>query len=350
MLRPLWRRVPRCANVLRHCVLLLAAGAGGLLFAPLALAQQTILNVSHDPTRELYRDINAAFVSAWKARTGQAVTIRQSHSGSGEQARAVVEGLRADVVTLGLAGDIDLIAAQSTLIPSNWQARLPHNSSPYTSPIVLLVRQGNPKGVRDWGDLARPGVSVVTPNPKTSGGARWNYLAAWAWAKRAYGDESKVREFMAAMLKNVHAFDKGARSATMTFAQDRLGDVLVAWENEAFFALEEFGSQKFEIVVPSLSILAEPPVAIVDRNVDRKGTRALAQAYLEFLYTPAAQAIIAKRHYRPRHPEHAHPDDLALFPRLDLVTVGDAFGGWAKAQKTHFADGGTFDQLHTSDH
>ncbi|MBN9082365.1 MAG: sulfate ABC transporter substrate-binding protein [Rhizobiales bacterium] len=307
---------------------------------------QELLNVSYDPTRELYRAINTAFIAQWKAKTGQTLTIRQSHGGSGSQARTVIDGLNADVVTLALAGDIDAIAERSTLIPKDWQKRLPQNSAPYTSTIVFLVRKGNPKGLKDWGDLAKPGVSVITPNPKTSGGARWNYLAAWAWATKNLKDEAKVREYIAAVLRNVPVLDTGARGSTTTFAQRGLGDVLLSWENEAFLAFDEFGKDKFDIVVPSLSILAEPSVSIVDGNVDKKGTRATAQAYLEFLYTPEAQKIIAKNHYRPRNVEAADPKDIELFPKLDLVTIDAEFGGWAKATKTHFDDGGTFDQLY----
>ncbi|MDB5569638.1 MAG: sbp [Hyphomicrobiales bacterium] len=325
---------------------MVAAFAFVLFTAFAARAQTALLNVSYDPTRELYRDVNAAFAAQWKAQTGQSVTIRQSHAGSGAQARAVIDGIGADVVTLALAGDIDAIAQRTSLIPRDWQKRLPQNSAPYTSTIVFLVRKGNPKGVKDWGDIAKPGVAVITPNPKTSGGARWNYLAAWAWAKRAYGDDAKVRDYMAAVLRNVPVLDTGARGSTTTFAQRNLGDVLLSWENEAYLALDEFGADKFEIVVPSLSILAEPPVSIVDGNVDKKGTRALAQAYLDFLYTPAAQKIIARRHYRPRFPEHADPADVARLPNLRLVTIDEEFGGWEKAQKEHFADAGTFDQLY----
>ena len=306
-----------------------------------------LLNVSYDPTRELYRAINAAFAQEWKAKTGQTVTIRQSHGGSGAQARTVIDSLNADVVTLALGGDIDAIAQRTRKIPADWQTRLPHNSSPYTSTIVFLVRKGNPKGIKDWGDLAKPGVGVVTPNPKTSGGARWNYLAAWAWAKKAYGgDETKVRAYIAALFGNVSVLDTGARGATTTFAQRGIGDVLLAWENEAYLAGEEFGAGRFEIVTPSLSILAEPPVALVDGNADAKKTREVAQAYLEFLYTPKAQAIIAKNHYRPIRPETADPKDLAQFKPIELVTIDKDFGGWAKAQPEHFGDGGTFDQLY----
>lgn len=319
-----------------------------VLFVTLGARAQTVelLNVSYDPTRELYRAINTAFGAEWNKKTRQTLNIRQSHGGSGSQARTVIDGINADVVTLALAGDIDAIAERSKLIPLDWQKRLPHNSSPYTSTIVFLVRKGNPKGVKDWGDLVKPGISVVTPNPKTSGGARWNYLAAWAWAEQNLKDEARVREYIAALLRNVPVLDTAARGATTTFAQRGIGDVFLSWENEAFLAIEEFGPDKFDIVVPSLSILAEPPVSIVDANVDKKGTRAVAQAYLEFLYTPAAQAIIARNHYRPRFPEHANPKDVAKFPKVTLVTIDGAFGGWAKAQKTHFADGGTFDQLY----
>jgi sulfate/thiosulfate-binding protein len=312
-----------------------------------SLRAQELLNVSYDPTRELYREINTAFIAEWRQKSGRTLSIRQSHGGSGSQARAVIDGLNADVVTLALAGDIDAIAQRSGKLPKDWQTRLPHNASPYTSTIVFLVRKGNPKGVRDWADLVKPGVQVITPNPKTSGGARWNYLAAWAYAERAFaGDEAKVRGYIAALLRNVPVLDTAARGATTTFTQRGLGDVLLAWENEAFLALTEFGADKFEIVVPSISILAEPPVALVDGNVDAKGTRAAAEAYLRFLYTPKAQGIIAKHHYRPREPQHADPKDIAKFPKADLVTIDDAFGGWGKAQPAHFGDGGTFDQLY----
>lgn len=312
-----------------------------------ARAQTELLNVSYDPTRELYRAINAAFIEEWQKKSGKKITIRQSHGGSGAQARTVIDGLNADVLTLALAGDIDAVAERSKKLPPNWQTRLPQNSSPYTSTIVFLVRKGNPKGIKDWGDLVKPGVQIITPNPKTSGGARWNYLAAWAWAEKAYNkDEAKVRDYIATVLKNVPVLDTGARGATTTFTQRGIGDVFLSWENEAFLALAEFGADKFDIVVPSLSILAEPPVALVDANVDAKGTRAVAQAYLEFLYTPAAQAIIAKNFYRPRNVEAAAKEDLARFPKLDLITIDNVFGGWTRAQKDHFADGGTFDQLY----
>jgi sulfate transport system substrate-binding protein len=317
-----------------------------LALATASGAAQELLNVSYDPTRELYQEVNAAFAAQWKAKTGQAVTLQQSHGGSGKQARAVIDGLAADVVTLALAYDVDAIA-QSGLIATGWQGRLPQNSCPYTSTMVFLVRKGNPKAIKDWGDLARPGVSVITPNPKTSGAARWNYLAAWAWALRQPGgNEAKARAFVAQLFKNVPVLDTGARGSTNTFVQRGIGDVLLAWENEAFLAVKELGMDKFEIVVPSLSILAEPPVAIVDKVVDKKGTRAAALAYLEFLYTAEGQALAAKHYYRPR-------DKAALlkapvkFPDLKLVTIDDTFGGWANAQKTHFADGGTFDQIYS---
>ena len=292
------------------------------------------------------RDIDKAFAADWKTKTGETITIQASHGGSGAQARSVIDGLKADVVTLALAADIDAIAQKTGRIAPDWQNRLPSHSSPYTSTIVFLVRKGNPKGVKDWDDLAKPGIAVVTPNPKTSGGARWNYLAAWGYgAKAAGGDQGKARDFVAKIYKNAPVLDTGARGATISFAQRGLGDVLIAWESEAFLASEEFGKDKFDIVVPSLSILCEPPVAVVDANVDQKGTRKQAEAYLQYLYTPEGQAIIAKDFYRPIHPEAAAPADLARFPKLDLLTVDANFGGWTKAQATHFADGGVFDQI-----
>jgi sulfate/thiosulfate transport system substrate-binding protein len=307
---------------------------------------QELLNVSYDPTRELYQEVNAAFAAQWKARTGQAVTLQQSHGGSGKQARAVIDGLAADVVTLALAYDVDAIA-QSGLIATGWQRRLPQNSCPYTSTMVFLVRKGNPKAINDWGDLARAGVSVITPNPKTSGAARWNYLAAWAWALRQPGgNEAKAKDFVARLFKNVPVLDTGARGSTNTFVQRGIGDVLLAWENEAFLAVKELGTDQFVIVVPSLSILAEPPVAVVDQVVDKKGTRAAAQAYLEFLYSPEGQALAAKHYYRPRD-KSALAKAPVKFPEVKLVTIDDTFGGWANAQKTHFADGGTFDQIYS---
>jgi sulfate/thiosulfate transport system substrate-binding protein len=306
-----------------------------------------LTNVSYDPTRELYRALNDAFAKEWQASTGQKVTIRTSHGGSGKQARSVIDGLEADVVTLALAGDIDAIARESRRLPENWQSRLPNNASPYTSTIVFVVRKGNPKAIKDWPDLAKTGVSVVTPNPKTSGGARWNYLAAWAYElDRTKGDAAAARTFVEAIYRNVPVLDSGARGSTTTFAQRAVGDVLVAWENEAFLALQEFGADKFAIVVPGFSILAEPPVSLVDAVVDKRGTRKVAEAYLDFLYTPAAQKIIARNFYRPTKPEAADPADLARFPKIRLVTIDQAFGGWAKAQAEHFADGGTFDQIY----
>jgi sulfate/thiosulfate-binding protein len=311
-----------------------------------AAPAQEILNVSYDPTRELYQDVNAAFAAQWKARTGKAVTIQQSHGGSGKQARAVVDGLEADVVTLALAYDVDAIA-RGGLLGTGWQKKLPQNSCPYTSTMVFLVRKGNPKAIRDWGDLVKPGVSVITPNPKTSGAARWNYLAAWAWALRQPGgNETQARTFVTRLFKNVPVLDTGARGSTNTFVQRGIGDVLLAWENEAFLAVKALGPDKVDIVVPSLSILAEPPVAVVDEVVDRKGTRAVAQAYLEYLYTPEGQALAAKHYYRPRD-KAALAKAPVKFPELKLVTIDDAFGGWASAQRTHFADGGTFDQVYS---
>jgi sulfate/thiosulfate-binding protein len=309
------------------------------------LGAQTLLNVSYDPTRELYQDVNAAFAAQWKARTARVVTIQQSHGGSGKQARAVIDGLDADVVTLALAYDVEAIA-QAGLIRPGWQKRLPANASPYTSTIVFLVRKGNPKRIRDWGDLARPGVSVVTPNPKTSGGARWNYLAAWAWALRQPGGSAaSAREFVSRVYRNVPVLDTGARGATNSFVQRGIGDVLLAWENEAFLAFRELGRDRVEMVVPTLSILAEPPVAVVDAVVDRKGTRALAQAYLEFLYTPQGQALAAKHYYRPRSKQALAASGVPFAP-LVLVSVDEVFGGWAKAHAVHFAEGGSFDQIY----
>ena len=328
------------------------AGAAGMASLPGATRAQTprdivLTNVSYDPTRELYRALNDAFAKQWQASTGQKVTIRTSHGGSGKQARSVIDGLEADVVTLALAGDIDAIARESKRLPDNWQSRLPNNASPYTSTIVFVVRKGNPKAIKDWPDLAKTGVSVMTPNPKTSGGARWNYLAAWAYElDRTKGDQAAARKFVEAIYRNVPVLDSGARGSTTTFAQRAVGDVLIAWENEAFLILQEFGADKFEIVVPDFSILAEPPVSLVDAVVDKRGTRKVAEAYLEFLYTPAAQKIIAKNFYRPSKPDAADPADLARFPRIRLVTVDQSFGGWTKAQADHFAEGGTFDQIY----
>ncbi|MGA8171151.1 MAG: sulfate ABC transporter substrate-binding protein [Methylocystis sp.] len=319
---------------------------GAALVASPARAGQSLLNVSYDPTRELYKAINPAFIADWKAKTGETVQIQSSHNGSGAQARAVIEGLKADVVTLGLAADIDAIAAKTSKIPADWQRRLPNNSTPYASTLIFLVRKGNPKGIRDWDDLAKPGVAVVTPNPKTSGGARWNYLAAWGYGLAKFSnDEAKTKDFVKAIYKNAPVLDTGARGASISFVQRGLGDVLIAWENEAFLVLREFGADNYELVAPPRSILAEPPVAVVDGVAEAKGTRKLAQAYLEFLYTPAAQAIIAKNFYRPAHPEFAAKEDLARLPKIELFTVDELFGGWAKAQKKHFADGGVFDEI-----
>jgi sulfate transport system substrate-binding protein len=311
-----------------------------------ASAGTDILNVSYDPTRELYRSFNKAFIEDWKARTGEVVAVRMSHGGAGKQARAVIDGLAADVVTLALAYDIDVIAEKTELIPADWQARLPHNSAPYTSTIVFLVHKGNPKGICDWDDLAKPGIQVTTPNPKTSGGARWNYLAAWGYALRTWGgDEAKARDFVAAIFRNVPILDTGPRGATTTFVRRGIGDVLLAWENEAFLAINELGPDKFEIVVPSVSILAEPSVTVVEGNAKKHGTLKIAQAYLEYLYAPEGQRLAAKHYYRPVLPGHADPADVARFPKVDLFTI-DSLGGWRKAQAVHFADGGVFDQLY----
>ncbi len=327
----------------------LASAILALVLAGVSLSAQsavTLLNVSYDPTRELYQEVNAAFAASWKAKTGQAVTVNQSHGGSGKQARAVIDGLPADVVTLALAYDVDAIHEYGQLLAKDWQTRLPSNSAPYTSTIVLLVRKGNPKQIKDWDDLARPGISVVTPNPKTSGGARWNYLAAWGYAlKRWNGDEAKARDFVARVFSNVPVLDSGARGSTTTFVQRGIGDVLVAWENEALLALKKLGTDKFEIVVPSLTILAEPPVAVVDKVVDKRGTRKVAQAYLEFLYSPEGQEIAARHYYRPRL-EAARLKYASTFRHVETFTIDEVFGGWSKAQKTHFADGGVFDQIY----
>jgi sulfate/thiosulfate transport system substrate-binding protein len=335
---------------LRTPLALASAFAVGLslsLAAP-AAAQQTILNVSYDPTRELYKEIDQAFAKKWKEETGESISIKQSHGGSGKQARGVIDGLEADVVTLALEGDIDTIARESSLIPADWRKRLANNSSPYISTIVFLVRKGNPKNIKDWDDLAKDGIEVITPNPKTSGGARWNYLAAWAFADEKFGhDEEKNKEFVSKIYKNVPVLDTAARGSTTTFVQRKIGDVLLAWENEAFLALQELGPDEFHIVVPSLSIKAEPPVAIVDGIVDKRGTRKVAQAYLDFLYTPEGQKIIAKHFYRAYQPEHADPKDAARFPDVKLVTIDEPlFGGWKEAQPKHFGDGGIFDQIY----
>ena len=320
--------------------------AAVLALSAAAHADATLLNVSYDPTRELYQEIDAAFARQWLANTGEKVTIQQSHGGSGKQARAVIDGLEADVVTLALAYDVDALHDRAGLLPEDWQSRLPHRSAPYTSTVVFVVRKGNAKGIRDWDDLIKPGVVVITPNPKTSGGARWNYLAAWGQAQLRTVNEGQARAFIAELFKHVPVLDSGARGATTTFAQRGIGDVLIAWENEAFLLAEELGKDRFEIVTPASSILAEPPVAVVDRFADKHGTRKLAEAYLEFLYTPQAQEIVARHGYRPRlEPAAAkHPGG---FPKLTLFTIDEVFGGWRKAQKTHFDEGGVFDQLYT---
>jgi len=341
-----------------------AALAAALASSP-AWAQKSVelLNVSYDPTRELYKDFNAEFVKHWKEKTGQTVTINQSHGGAGKQARAVIDGLDADVVTLALAYDIDAIAEKTGLFPTDWQSRLPYNSSPYTSTIVFLVRKGNPKGIKDWDDIIKPGVEIITPNPKTSGGARWNYLAAWAFVLQKelgdlsklndaqYADEvaqaqQKAQQFVAELFKHVPVLDSGARGSTNTFVRNGIGDVFLSWENEAFLALAEFGADQFEIVVPSLSILAEPPVTLVDKHADKHGTREVAQAYLEYLYSPIGQKLAAKHYYRPNKPEYANAEDLKRFPDVTLVTIDQVFGGWQKAQSTHFNDGGVFDKIY----
>ena len=327
------------------CIALLAT----LGVAQPALAKDVnLLNVSYDPTRELYHDFNAAFAKYWKAKTGDDVKVNQSHGGSGKQARACIDGLDADVVTLALAYDIDAIAENGGKVPKNWQAKLPNNASPYTSTIVFVVRKGNPKGIKEWDDLIRPDLKVITPNPKTSGGARWNYLAAWGHAHKKFGgDQAKIRDFIAKLFKNVPVLDSGARGSTTTFAQRGIGDVLIAWENEAFLLVEELGKDKFEIISPATSILAEPPVAVVETNATKHGTSDVARAYLEYLYTDEGQEVAARNHYRPRNPSVA-AKYAKHFSKITLFTVDEQFGGWQKAQKTHFADGGTFDQLYAA--
>ena len=306
-----------------------------------------LLNVSYDPTRELYVDFNKAFAEHWKAKTGDTVSVKQSHGGSGKQARSVIDGLEADVVTLALAYDIDELHNKGKLLPADWQKRLPHNSSPYTSTIVFLVRKGNPKGIKDWNDLIKPGISVVTPNPKTSGGARWNYLAAWGYALQTNGGNAqKAQEFVAALFKNVPVLDSGARGSLVTFTERGVGDVFISWENEAYLAAKELGPDKFDIITPSLSILAEPPVTIVDKNVDRKGTRQVASAYLDFLYSPQGQTIAAENYYRPTDPKIAAKFEKS-FVKVKLFKIDELFGSWAKAQAQHFNDGGVFDQIYT---
>lgn len=313
----------------------------------LAADPVTLLNVSYDPTRELYVEYNKAFAKHWKEKTGQDVSVKQSHGGSGKQARSIIDGLDADVATLALAGDVDALVKNGNYLAADWQKKLPLNSAPYTSTIVFLVKKGNPKGLQDWNDLVKPGVQVITPNPKTSGGARWNYLAAWEFAKRKNGgDEAKAKDFVKQLFANVPVLDTGARGSTITFVQRGVGDVLLAWENEAFLALREFGPEKFEIVAPSLSILAEPSVAVVDKVVDKKGTRKVAQAYLEYLYSDEGQQIAARNFYRPTN-DKVKADFAKQFPKLELFTIDQAFGGWDKADKAHFADGGSFDQIYT---
>ena len=305
-----------------------------------------LLNVSYDPTRELYQQYNPVFSAYWLQKTGQKVSIRQSHGGSGAQARSVIDGMPADVVTLGLAPDVDALVTHGGLVAADWQKRLPNDSAPYTSTIVLLVRKGNPKGIKDWGDLIKPGVSIITPNPKTSAGARWNYLAAWEYGRRHFQGEAGAKQFIAKLFANVPVFDSGARGSTITFAQRGVGDVLISWESDAFLAFNEFGHDQFEIIAPSVSILTEPTVAVVDKTVDRRGTRKVAEAYLQYLYSPAAQDIIGKNYYRPIDAA-AKAKYASQFPKLDMVTINGAFGGWAKANQTHFADGGIFDQIYT---
>ena len=322
----------------------LAALASAVIAGPVAAAQ-TLLNVSYDPTREFYSDFNKAFNSHWQTLGNEAVTIQQSHGGSGKQARSVIDGLRADVVTLALAGDIDELYKLGKLIPENWQERLPNASTPYTSTIVFLVRKGNPKGIKDWDDLVKPGIEVITPNPKTSGGARWNFLAAWAYAQQKYGSEAQAQDFVAQLYKNVPVLDTGARGSAITFVNNQIGDVVLAWENEAFLALKEEGGDNFEIIAPSLSILAEPPVAVVDENVDKKGTRKVAEAYLNYLYSDEGQRLAAKHFYRPRN-AHIAKDFSQQFSTLKLVTIEGDFGGWKVAQPKFFNDGGVFDQIY----
>lgn len=326
--------------------LLLASSLAGSAFSAFAQQPLTLLNVSYDPTRELYVEYNKAFIQHWKAKTGQDVTIKQSHGGSGKQARSIIDGLDADVATLALAGDTDALHTNGGWIPKDWQKRLPHNSTPYTSTIVLVVRAGNPKNIKDWDDLVRPDVKVITPNPKTSGGARWNYLAAWEFAKRKYGGDAKAQEFVKKLYENVPVLDTGARGSSVTFAQRNQGDVFLSWENEAYQLEKEFGN-RVDFVYPSLSILAEPAVTVVDKNVDRKGTRAVAEEYLKFLYTEEAQDLIGKHFYRPRSAK-AQAKYAKQLPKLNLFTIEDAFVGWEQAAKVHFADGGTFDQIYSN--
>lgn len=335
----------------RRLLLAALAAAATLAASPATFAQQpaavNLLNVSYDPTRELYVDFNKAFAAYWKGKTGQTVTIKQSHGGSGKQARSIIDGLEADVATLGLAPDIDALVKNGGWVAADWQKRLPHNSAPYTSTIVFLVKKGNPKGIKDWDDLVKPGVAVITPNPKTSAGAQWNYLAAWEYGKRKYGGEAQAKDFVHKLYGNVPVLDTGARGATITFSQRGVGDVLLAWENEAFLVLKEVGNDKFQIVVPSVSILAEPTVAVVDKNVDKHGTRKVAEEYLKYLYSEEGQDIAGKHFYRPAVSEKAKAKYAPQFPKLTLFTIDQAFGGWGEAKK-HFADGGSFDQIYTN--
>ena len=335
--------MPTRSNVVKSFISLAFLSIFGLAQAQNATV--TLLNVSYDPTRELYADFNKAFAAHWKAKTGQDLSFKQSHGGSGKQARSIIDGLDADVATLALAGDTDALHSNGNLIPKDWQKRLPHNSTPYTSTIVLVVRQGNPKNIKDWDDLVRPDVKVITPNPKTSGGARWNYLAAWEFAKRKYGGDDKAQDFVKKLYQNVPVLDTGARGSSITFAQRNQGDVFLSWENEAYLLEKEFGN-KVDFVYPSISILAEPAVTLVDKNVDKKGTRAVAQAYLEYLYTEEAQDLIGKHFYRPRSAK-AQAKYAKQLPKLNLFSIDEAFGGWDKASQVHFADGGKFDQIYT---
>lgn len=324
--------------------LIAVLGVASVLSSP-AFADREILNVSYDPTRELYKEFNEVFIKHWKEETGETISIKQSHGGAGKQARAIIDGLEGDVATLALAYDIDAVSEKTGIIPPDWQSRLPNNAAPYTSTIVLLVRAGNPKGIKDWDDLVKPGVEVITPNPKTSGGARWNYLAAWAFAKNKYGSDAKAQEFVTRLYRNVPVMDSGARGSTTTFVQRGIGDVFLSWENEAFLAINELGKDKFEIIVPSVSILAEPPVTVLDKNADKHGTRDIAEAYLEFLYTPQGQELAGKHYYRPTDSEVAKKY-ADKFPKVNLVTIDEEFGGWQKVQKKHFNDGGIFDQIY----
>ncbi|MDP1930879.1 MAG: sulfate ABC transporter substrate-binding protein [Gammaproteobacteria bacterium] len=335
------------ARIKRILLVALLSATAGVVSASLQAQTKTLLNVSYDPTRELYQDYNPEFAKYWQEKTGERVRVNQSHGGSGSQARSVIDGLEADIVTLALAYDIDAVSAFSGKVPADWQSKLPDNSSPYTSTIVFLVRKGNPKGIQDWDDLVQPGVGVITPNPKTSGGARWNYLAAWGYAlQQPGGSAASAQEFVSALYKNVVVLDSGARGSTTTFVQRGVGDVFISWENEAFLAVNELGPENFEIIVPSVSILAEPPVTVVNGNAERRGTLEVATAYLEYLYSEAGQRIAAKHYYRPRHPELAAPEDIARFPEVETFTIDELFGGWTKAQADHFSDGGIFDQIY----